>query len=617
MTRAAALRLAILALCLSACAPEGEPPVAESEIDRSRNTMTDAELRSFRASFQARFDERLDAARAAASAAAPSCRDGAAVLRHVDALNGEGRHQVALSFATGCLSANPPTRDHYLAASRAAALSRDPAASLRYVERAGTADRAVACEHAAAIQRAYARSHAGDIDAVLRAAFGNDESGKLVQNVVGAGLGARPFELTRERETRLFTIVDAQEPRTAAWLLYFYVSAAMRAEFRYHDALLVMASPRGEVLARELPPTMLYGLALLVDRALMNHRNNDLGYREARELVKSTVRFQRREATPFPLSFSPYTPAEVRSSLCAGAFTTGANASKLDAIEREFVAGTLAPSAGLRRLDALGNAADVEVVRGALLEALPNDEAALDAYWSARRRCPYYSRAVSGTTGASHRLTEATLPDAFRPSLPSAPPPAFEDYVLNVRMLSPAQRLAVAHGTSFWWPYLEQLAKGKAGVYVAPTFQGLSETPAAFPGSDAYRYPNDGRLFDDLEGSGGPIITVSTSAAQNWTWAVTVHEAAHQWHGIAAPHIAACITRLFGEARRRDVFASGYAATNEKEYFAVAVQDYASPLGYGTTSREWYQANDPRLFRFVASVEASTGDMGRVVCPTP
>jgi hypothetical protein len=599
------------------CAHESDTPTIESEIDRSRGRMTDAELQSFRQAFQVAFDDRLEAARTL-SGTPPLCRNGAAVLHYVDALDSEGRYPESLAFATRCLSTENPSTEHHLAAGRAAWFARDPSASLRHIERAalaaeGAPARAVACERASAIQRSFARQRADDIDQVLRAAFGEDENGKLVVNLVGGALGTRPFELTIEREARLFALVDSEDPKTAAWLLYYYVVKAISGEFRYHDALKVIASSRGQILLRELSPTMVYGLALLVHRALMNHRNNDLGYREARELVKSTIRFQRKEVAPFILGFSPFTPSEVRASVCPTAFTTGEDARRLAAIKQELIAGTLSPTEGLRRLPNVGKA-DVEVVRGTLLEALQDDAGALDAYWSARRLCPYYSRATAGTTGTASRLVEASLPDAFRPTLPGPPPPAFAEYVLNDKMLSSRQRLAVAYGTSFWWPYLHQLAAGKAGVYVAPTFQGLSETPARFEGSDAYRYPDDGRLFDDLEGSGGTIITVSNSAAQNWTWGVTVHEAAHQFHGMAAPHVQSCITLLFGEARRRNVFASGYAATNEKEYFAVGVQDYAAPIGYGTTTRDWYRANDPRLLRFIASVEASAGDMGHIAC---
>jgi hypothetical protein len=615
----AGVALALAALPACGRDVEAEPAAVESEIDRSRGTMTDAELQTFRQAFQAGFDDRLAAARTLAGAAPPTCESGTAVLRYVDALDAEGRYAEARSFAVRCLSTASDSTEHYLAAARASSFAREHSASLQYMERAastaeGAQARAVAAERASAIQRAFAKQRVEDIDRVIRAAFGEDENGKLVQNIVAGALGARPFDLTREREARLFAVVDAADSTTAAWLLYFYVVKAIRGEFRYHDALIVMASPRGQALLRELPPTTIYGLGLLVHRALMNHRNNALGYREARELVKSAVRFQRKDVAPFLLGFSPFTPAEVRSIACPSAFTTGEDARKLAAIKEDFVAGAIEPAEGLRRLASIGTKADVEVVRGTFLEALQDDAGALDAYWSARRLCPYYSRAASGTASAAGRLVEATLPDAFQPSLQAPPPPAFAEYVINEKMLSSRQRLAVAYGTSFWWPYLHQLAAGKAGVYVAPTFQGLSETPARFPGSETYRYPDDGRLFDDLEGSGGTIITVSTSAAQNWTWAVTVHEAAHQFHGMGTSNVRSCITLLFGEAQRRNVFASGYAATNEKEYFAVAVQDYVAPAGYGTTTRDWYRANDPRLLRFVASIEASAGEMARIAC---
>ncbi len=626
------LATAVLVASALGCAIEpgpGDVPIAasESNIDRSRTRLSDDELRAFRRSFQADYVERSEAVRLLATGAPPQCASSQEVLTYVDALITADRAGDAQALATRCRTEAPPSADVLLASSHAAAASRDLGEALRHADAAvdlasGPKAQALAIERAVLAGAAYDFGAKVEIDRAIARGFGAGETATLLSSLVSAALAVEPFELTEEREKKVLELAAVLPPVASALVLNVFGRAAMSVEFRYHDTLRVYGSPLGKAMLQNLPAPSLQGLAVAVHRAVMNHTNDAVGWSEGEILLAQTIRFQRRDQAPFSLGLSPFTYAELRGGPCKGAFAEGADAALLAATQSAFAKGEIAATAALLRIRPLRERAkkmvDVEVFAGSLLESSGDDAAALSAYWIGRVACPYHGRAVSGTSGVVRRLT--VRPNPLVPDLTNPPPAAFRSYVTNYRLLSERQRTSVAFGLRFWWPYLGTLSGSGRGLYVQPTYQRLTETPAfeGHPDWASYRYPADGRLLDDLDGVGGATITASFAVLDDFKWGVVVHEAGHQFHALATQPIKGCITRLFEAARDRDSFSVGYAATNEQEYFAVGIQHYAAPegyVGYGGISKGWYREHDRRLYDFVASIEASRGDMARVTCP--
>lgn len=631
-----ALSLAWLVAATTGCVgDDNDGESSEAAIERSRGTMTDDELRAFRETFQADYGARYTAARGMADAPAPACDDAKRVLDYVDALIASDRIEEANTFAAGCLrrvGVAVRKAEHYLAAARAARFSLDLAAALRHAASAaeiarGRAATVVALERAELLAVSQDFDVKRSIDDVLaQGRLGSATTTSLVSNVVTEALAVQPFEITEERERDLNRVIDAmEEPAAAAWVLYYMAHASIASEYRYHDTLKMLGSRRGRALVRSLPAAWLTHVGRIVHRAVMNHNHSRFGWTQGKQLLEGLAPFQRKDQMLFSLAMGPYNYEELQDNACKTAYAKGADRTLLTTAQKGFLDGTLTAHAALTQIAPLrrtGDAAlvDVEVFAGTMLESKGNDRDALEAFWTARKVCPYYGRAMSGTFGVMSRLTNAAKPRALQTELPGRPPTAIKQYVLNYDTLSPAQQKDTAYGLSFWWPYLGTFAQSGRILYVAPTYQRLVETPPHRRNTEyaTDRGANDGRLTDDLDGIGGDQIVVSFGKLADYKGGTIVHEAAHQFHYAATAPVKSCIQRLYNDAKARNDFCVGYAATNEFEYFGVGIQHYTSPdgfVGYGGITKAWYVEHDPKLLALMDSIAASSGDMSRIVCP--
>lgn len=614
---AASVSLSIVACTKPELAPSSNQTWARggAAIERSTSVMSDAELSAFRASFQQALISRYSAAKTLSNGPVPPCSDGAQVLAYVEALVANNRGADAAAFADACLAGGEHTAEHYLAAARGAHATLHYASALQSLasaaSAASTADTSaiVAMEYANALRSDYQAPPYAQLATVLAAGFASAADQATVQKLFGANL-----MLTAAFEAEVLALADRLSDRAAALLIYRLGRVMIHNEFRYHDAFQIYRSARGVRMMNGFSASGLNTLGMHVHQGLMNHRNNDLGYAEGEQLMIASAPYQRKDVTLFNLGFGPYTRDQINTTVCASVFETDP---QLDEWKDSFVAGTAAPQTLLTQLDVFRSShphkTNTEVFRGTLLEALGNEDGALGAYWEARQLCPYNSRAIAGTMGVMNRLQNDASLDRFVPVLAGTPPTELHSYVTNDAMLSTVQRSSVAFNLQFWWPYLGFLSGAGKGLYVTPTFQGLADTPEMKgQGYDDYRAPDDGRLFDDWEGYGGDTIAASFTTLQDYEWGVVVHEAAHQFHALATSEIKQCIAKRYNEAKARNVFSRGYSATNEQEYFAVGVQDFAYPLS--TLPKDWMRDNDPNLLALVASVSASNGDMNKVSC---
>lgn len=165
----------------------------------------------------------------------------------------------------------------------------------------------------------------------------------------------------------------------------------------------------------------------------------------------------------------------------------------------------------------------------------------------------------------------------------------------------------------------ERLQAASVALVILPRNQKMTDVPqfAGLRGTRTF----DGRLWDDVRGSGGMRVAGGLWAIgvpeENLVqvdgvtdgygagYSVGLHEFAHTVHskGVSAAE-RATITTLY-EARRRanGPWTEGYGASNEQEYFAQSTNCFFSEnAGIGQNGPEWLRTNDRPMYDFLVTL---------------
>ncbi|MBY0453174.1 MAG: hypothetical protein K2P92_09070, partial [Bdellovibrionaceae bacterium] len=279
--------------------------------------------------------------------------------------------------------------------------------------------------------------------------------------------------------------------------------------------------------------------------------------------------------------------------------------------------------------------ADLLAAAGSL-SLMSGDRVAAQAYfWQSHQACPNYNRAHWGlqTIRKINRNLSYTdfteLETGYLKAIQNVDyGPGISHYILNYGILSTDAQNKLKYGARIWGPYFGLLGNGNRSVYIKSAFELLSETPSLEAVRDVRiggeNYPNDNRLWDDVRGVGGATVVADfgeLSQIAQGAYNTIGHEIAHQFHFMlieSQSPIAPCIQNLYAKAKERNLFADGYAAFNQFEYFAQAVTYYSvpvtSPQRFGL-NRKWSLQNDPEMHALVESIEKTNGQIDQISCP--
>ena len=188
-------------------------------------------------------------------------------------------------------------------------------------------------------------------------------------------------------------------------------------------------------------------------------------------------------------------------------------------------------------------------------------------------------------------------------------PPALRDVFTNYAALDSGLQRNIRLSVSPLQAYLPILRKEQVVFLIFPFHHFLWQVP--FNKSLKGKRTFDGRLWDDVKGSGGKSACAGEEwqrDAINFRFNVLTHEFAHQLHSFLPNNLRSEITRLYNEAKKTRRTLDFYSDANENEYFAVGVEAYVSEykladqkITYGHTRRELLET-DPDLYRFIADL---------------
>lgn len=285
---------------------------------------------------------------------------------------------------------------------------------------------------------------------------------------------------------------------------------------------------------------------------------------------------------------------------------------------------------GLPTADLLATAGSLSLMRG-------EREIAQSYFWRSHQACPNYNRAHWGlqTIRKMNRNRSYTDYDDLESNFLKAIQNIdygqnTAQYVLNYSILSEDEQNKLKYGARIWGPYFDLLKSQNRSVYIKSAFELLSETPSLETLRDARiggeNYPNDNRLWDDVRGVGGATVVADygeLSQIAQGAYNTIGHEVAHQFHYALIDNqssLTDCIQNLYTKAKERNLFADGYAALNQYEYFAQAVTYYlvpeSSPQRFGL-NRRWSLQNDPKMHELVERIQKASGQIDQIACPSP
>ncbi len=285
-------------------------------------------------------------------------------------------------------------------------------------------------------------------------------------------------------------------------------------------------------------------------------------------------------------------------------------------------------------LDVHPDSADLLAAAGSLSLMSGDRQAAQSYFWRSHQACPNYNRAHWGLQTLrkiNRNLSYTDFADLETGYLKAIQNVDYgqntAQYVLNYGILNLDEQNKLKYGARIWGPYFDLLNAGHKTVYIKSAFELLSEAPSLEGLHDARiggeNYPNDNRLWDDVRGVGGATVVADygeLSQIAQGAYDTIGHEIAHQFHFTlieSQSPIATCIQALYEKAKERKLFADGYAAFNQYEYFAQAVTYYlvpeTSPQRFGL-NRTWSLKNDPQVHALVQSIEKANGDVNQIKC---
>lgn len=188
-------------------------------------------------------------------------------------------------------------------------------------------------------------------------------------------------------------------------------------------------------------------------------------------------------------------------------------------------------------------------------------------------------------------------------------PEALRDVFANYASLDPELQRIVRVSVAPLHAYLPTLKKEHVVFLIFPFHHFLWQVP--FNKTLRGKRTFDGRLWDDVKGSGGKSACAGEEwqrDAINFRFNVLTHEFAHQVHSFLPKKLRDEITRLYNEAKRSRKTLDFYSDANENEYFAVGVEAYVSEykladqkITYGHTRQELLDT-DPDLYRFIENL---------------
>ena len=229
-----------------------------------------------------------------------------------------------------------------------------------------------------------------------------------------------------------------------------------------------------------------------------------------------------------------------------------------------------------------------EVLRGSRAYERREFEQALLHFRRALEFSPSYGRAHDGVAlvlllrqlrwGKRHEVRERAFAEQSVRGIPG-----LEEFILNWDSLGPDHRRQVKRSLAAWADQIPALQASGANLYIKRLHELLSMSPAQARWHD--RHTLDGRLWDDLDGSGGKNLVSSLAsidfARAGWS-DILLHEVSHQVHTILPAATREEIERLYSRALERQeagevAFVRRYASTNVNEYFAVAAVALQTP----------------------------------------
>lgn len=342
-----------------------------------------------------------------------------------------------------------------------------------------------------------------------------------------------------------------------------------------------------------------------------------------------------------PIEYNNYTYTELYGEQCKAHLLQGADLAEYRDKIKQWQHAQIATadlSTYIQQKLAAGPAtADLLAAAGSLSLMSGDRELAQSYFWRSHQACPNYNRAHWGllTIRKMNRNISyadfAELETGYLKDIQNVNYGAsISHYILNYGVLSADEQNKLKYGARIWGPYFDLLNSGNRSVYIKSAFELLSETPSLEALHDTRiggeSYPNDNRLWDDVRGVGGLTVVADfgeLSQIAQGAYNTIGHEISHQFHFTLIENqspIADCIQKLYAKAKERNVFADGYAAFNQYEYFAQAVTYYSipenSPQRFGL-NRSWSRQNDPAMHALVESIQKAGGQIDQISCPAP
>lgn len=258
--------------------------------------------------------------------------------------------------------------------------------------------------------------------------------------------------------------------------------------------------------------------------------------------------------------------------------------------------------------------------KGASLYYMLRYDDALECFFKALRIDPDYGLAHYGVAlcllrkrdGVNVLLSELQS----RPTGDIPEPRSLRDVFTNYTRLDPELQRIIRSSVNPLQAYLPKLKQEKVTFLIYPFHHFLWQV--SFNKGLLGKRTFDGRLWDDVKGSGGS----NACAGEEWErdvkyfrFNVLAHEFAHQVHGFLPKNLRSQITRLYTAAKKTRKTLDFYSDANENEYFAVGVEAYVSEyklpdqkITYGHTRSE-LQKVDPDLYKFIASLNQLASSM--------
>lgn len=343
----------------------------------------------------------------------------------------------------------------------------------------------------------------------------------------------------------------------------------------------------------------------------------------------------------FPVEQNVFNYSELESSTCQSSMMTSNERKSFtsqkkkwrqgDITFREFRDFVQSKLGNKTKSDILSTYASLLAIEGKL-------DSAREYYWLSHQACPYNNRSHWGLSLLNRQEKFMSYPEfqvietkIEQEVQATTFPVEIENYVVNWKAFPVHSQTRIKHGLRIWAPFIKALLNSNKDVYVKLPFELLSDSPSMgnlrntrIGPPDMPSYKHDNRLWDDVRGAGGSTVIADhdeVTQSPHGAYNLMVHEVAHQFHGFLKGQrreLGVCLDKLYQNAKARNQFPDGYAASNVEEYFAQGVTYFMipvdSPARYGLNS-SWLPVNDLDLFNFIISINSSDGKVEKIECP--